>query len=201
MKKQLKSLTSVVSTAQTYKPVKVVQNPKKDISNLMFGGWDDTLFEGELSFHPVVRQSWWTLNLDKVLFDGKDTGFCDDENNKCQIIMDTGASLMATPPQVFLDFIKKIGGNSHCSNLSMYPKISFIIDGVEFFIDPFEYILSNKEDIDYLDKNSKVDCLVGFSVFDLGPNERVWIAGDIFLSKYYSVYDRQKNRVGLALAI
>ena len=51
-----------------------------------------------------------------------------------------------------------------------------------------------------MDKNEKPDCVVGFSIFDLGPTEMVWIAGDIFLSKYFSVYDRDKDQVGLALA-
>lgn len=42
-------------------------------------------------------------------------------------------------------------------------------------------------------------CSFGVSVFDVGP-ENVWIAGDIFLTKYFSVYDRDQDRVGLALA-
>jgi hypothetical protein len=182
------------------KAVKEVQHQENDKSLLILGGWDDSLFSGELNFHPVIRKSWWTLQLDKVLLNDEDTGLCDNENKKCQIIMDSGASLMATPPQVFNEFMSKVEDTRHCEDLSQYPRISFIINKKEYYIDPFEYILSNKEDIDYLKKNEKPDCVVGFSVFDLGPTEMVWIAGDIFLSKYYSVYDRDKDRVGLALA-
>ena len=182
------------------KKVKTVETQEKEKSMLILGGWDNSLFSGSLHFHPVVRKSWWTLSLDKVLLDGIDTNFCDKENRPCQIIMDSGASLMATPESVFNSFISKVEPKSFCDDLSKYPRISFIIDDQEYFIDPFEYVLSNKEDIDYIKSSSKEECVVGFSIFDLGPNEMVWIAGDIFLSKYYSVYDRDQNRMGLALA-
>ena len=182
------------------KSVKKVQTQEKERSMLILGGWDSSLFSGTLNFHPVVRQSWWTLNLDRVLLDGIDTNLCDKDNRQCQIIMDSGASLMATPVSVFNSFISKVEPKSFCHDLSQYPRVSFIIDGQEYFIDPFEYVLSNKEDIDYVKADSKDECVVGFSVFDLGPSEMVWIAGDIFLSKYYSVYDRDQNRMGLALA-
>ena len=171
----------------------------KPESYLILGGWDDSLFEGDLHFHPVVRKSWWTLNLQKVLLDGRDSNLCNSSIN-CQIIMDSGASLMATPPQLFTDFMDQVGGDQFCGNLSRYPRITFVIDEKEYDIDPFEYILSNHEDIDYEKWNHKDDCMVGFSVFDLGPDEFVWIAGDIFLSKYFSVYDREYDQVGLARA-
>ena len=169
-------------------------------SYLFLGGWDNTLFSGDLQFHPVIRKSWWTLNLEKVLLDGEDTGLC-NKHTKCEIIMDSGASLMATPPQLFAEFMESVGGDRFCGDLSKYPTISFVLDDLEYSIDPFEYILSNHEDIDYSHDNEKADCMVGFSVFDLGPDEFVWIAGDIFLSKYFSVYDREFNQVGLAPAL
>jgi hypothetical protein len=188
----LKSLTQITS--------KFKGSPKKEKSSLILGGWDNSLFSGELHFHKVIRKSWWTLSLDRVLFNGVDSNLCDQDENQCQIIMDTGASLMATPPQMFNNFMSLVEPRQQCGDLSEYPRISFIIEGREYFIDPFEYVLSNKEDIDYKKTESKKDCVVGFVTFDLGPSERVWIAGDIFLSKYFSVYDRDNDMVGLALA-
>jgi len=204
-KKNLKKHSKLLQKSQKFKQfsqkaVKQIEHQSNDTSLLILGGWDDSLFTGSLNFHPVIRKSWWTLSLDRVLLNDIDTGLCDKEDKKCQIIMDSGASLMATPPQVFNEFMTKIETGQHCDDLSQFPRISFIIDDIEYFIDPFEYVLSNKEDIDYIDKNEKPDCVVGFSIFDLGPTEMVWIAGDIFLSKYFSVYDRDKDQVGLALA-
>jgi len=64
---------------------------------MFLGGYDTNFFKGKLNFHKVVRKSWWTLSLDKVLINGKDSKLCNDKV-KCEVIMDTGASLMATPP-------------------------------------------------------------------------------------------------------
>lgn len=199
--KQKAKAKSSRSKLLTKKSTKKTHNESDQPSSFLFlGGWDKTLFSGDLQFHRVIRKSWWTLSLEKVLLDGEDTGLCNDDT-KCQIIMDSGASLMATPPQLFGEFMGLVGGDRYCGDLSKYPTISFVLDDLEYSIDPFEYILSNHEDIDYLRDNEKVDCMVGFSVFDLGPDEFVWIAGDIFLSKYFSVYDREFNQVGLALAV
>lgn len=49
-------------------------------------------------------------------------------------------------------------------------------------------------------------CAPAFMPLDI-PNdeqnfayEKAWILGDTFLSKFYSVYDRDRGRVGFALA-
>ena len=77
-----------------------------DKSRFFIGGYDEKYITGPIVYHKVVRKTWWTLPLDRVLLNGKDYGFCND-TRKCEVIMDTGSSLMATDPRKLNEFLSK----------------------------------------------------------------------------------------------
>ena len=115
---------------------------------MFLGGYDTNFFEGALNFHKVVRKSWWTLSLDKVKIGGKDTNLC-NKKTKCEIIMDTGASLMATPPQMYSTFIDLLSKSASCTDLKTFPKIEFQIEDQTYVLDGYEYILNDENDLEY----------------------------------------------------
>ena len=174
----------------------------KSKSKLFLGGYDTKLMDGPIKYHPVVKKTWWTLKLDKVLIAGDDSGLCNDARS-CMIIMDTGSSLMATPPWALNTLLSQISRYSDCRNINKFPEITFVIGGEHYPISAWEYVLTTMNTINYNPEPNQLaslgegDCTFGFSLFDVGK-ENVWIAGDIFLTKYYTIYDRDNDRVGLA---
>uniref|UniRef100_A0A7M4E6L2 Embryonic pepsinogen-like n=1 Tax=Crocodylus porosus TaxID=8502 RepID=A0A7M4E6L2_CROPO len=92
----------------------------------------------------------------------------------CQAIVDTGTSLLAGPASEVNNLQKVIGIN--CNDIPSLPDIIFVINGIQFPLPPSAYTEQG-----------------------LGaPSDYLWILGDVFIREYYSIFDRENNRVGLA---
>jgi len=71
-------------------------------SELTFGYYDKTKFEGEITWHPVILKYMFGIKLDDVKVNGKSLGFCGAEGSgavrtNCLITVDSGSSMMAMP--------------------------------------------------------------------------------------------------------
>ncbi|KAM4038416.1 cathepsin E-like [Anomaloglossus baeobatrachus] len=163
---------------------------------LILGGIDHSLYKGPIHWIPLTDKGYWQIRLDNIKVHGK-VAFCP---NGCEAIVDSGTSLI-TGPSVDVKRLQKLIGATpllfgefivDCRHASKLPTVTFTIDNRDYTITPEQYVLKERTD-----KSSH--CLTGFQPMDLTTKSgQLWILGDIFMSKFYSVFDREKDRVGLA---
>ncbi|ETE71687.1 Cathepsin E [Ophiophagus hannah] len=172
------------------------RNPYSSVGGeLIFGGYDEAYFSGNLNWIPVTKQGYWQILLDNIQVGGN-VAFCADG---CQAIVDTGTSLITGPSEDIKQMQTLIGAEPmdgeyavECNYLNVMPLVTFTINGNSYPLTPEAYtVMVNSDGMNL--------CTSGFQSLDIetadGP---LWILGDVFIGQYYSVFDRGNNRVGLA---
>uniref|UniRef100_A0A670ZDG5 cathepsin E n=1 Tax=Pseudonaja textilis TaxID=8673 RepID=A0A670ZDG5_PSETE len=174
------------------------RNPYSSVGGeLIFGGYDEAYFSGNLNWIPVTKQGYWQILLDKYVIQvGGNVAFCAEG---CQAIVDTGTSLITGPSEDIKQMQTLIGAQPmdgeyavECNYLNVMPLVTFTINGNSYPLTPEAYtVMVNSDGMNL--------CTSGFQSLDIetadGP---LWILGDVFIGQYYSVFDRGNNRVGLA---
>ncbi|KAJ8661200.1 hypothetical protein O0I10_002949 [Lichtheimia ornata] len=160
---------------------------------LVLGGIDHSHYKGELTWAPVRRKGYWEIELQDIKFGGKNVGL-----DPVGAAIDTGSSLLVVPTTVAelinseLDAQKNWAGQYvvDCDKIPDFPEFCFTFVNKDFCLSADEYVLQMQG-----------QCISGFMGMDIPePAGPLWILGDVFLRKYYSVYDLGNSRVGLALA-
>eukprot|EP00299_Pterocystis_sp_00344_P016278 c8165_g1_i1.p1 GENE.c8165_g1_i1~~c8165_g1_i1.p1 ORF type:complete len:421 (-),score=112.00 c8165_g1_i1:81-1343(-) len=178
----------------------MTKKPNEAGSSLTVGGVQKQKYTGPVHWHRVFVKDktpeYWTLKLSDVLIDGVSMGVC--QPNGCPIAVDTGTSLITGPSSMINRLVQKINVDPECKNFNeqthTLPRIGLVIDDITYDLDPVDYVINVEESGQRL-------CLGGFRDLDLPPEKGpLWIAGDVFLRRYYSIYDRNGLKVGLAQA-
>ncbi|XP_019847528.1 lysosomal aspartic protease [Bactrocera dorsalis] len=159
---------------------------------LTLGGIDSDHYEGDITYVPVASKGYWQFNVDTVYIGDSEFSYEDSA------IADTGTSLVAVPYYLYGYLQELIGAEPDyegqyfvdCSQVSSLPTISFTIAGTNFTLEGSDYVIE-------VDSESGEQLCM--SAFEDGGTS-FWILGDVFIGKYYSVFDLGNNRVGFAKA-
>lgn len=158
-----------------------------------FGGYDELLFKGSLTWLPVRRKAYW-----EVSFDGIGLGDEYAELAKTGAAIDTGTSLITLPLLLAEIINAKIGATKlwsgqyqvDCDTRDNLPDLTLTLGGHNFTLTAYDYTLEVSG-----------SCILAFTPMDFPkPIGDLAIVGDAFLRRYYSVYDLKKDAVGLAPA-
>lgn len=158
---------------------------------LVFGGTDPRHYKGEITWSDIRRKGYWEITLEDVKFGGERVDL-----DPVGAAIDTGSSLIVTPTTVADLINKELGAEKNwagqytldCAKVASLPEFCFVFSGKDFCLKGEDYVL-----------NVQNQCISGFMGMDIPePAGPLWIVGDVFLRKFYSVYDLGKNRVGLA---
>jgi saccharopepsin len=75
-----------------------------------------------------------------------------------------------------------------CDSISSLPELAFVFNGKKYKLKGEDYVL-----------NAGGTCISSFTGMDIpAPIGPLWIIGDTFLRKYFTVYDLGRNAVGFA---
>lgn len=154
---------------------------------------------GELTRHELVDPpAYWSLKLMDVKVNGKSTGVCP---GGCKVAIDSGTSLLTGPSEGAGKVLDMMQLDPGCGNLDSLGDLTFVLEATDKDGKKFnkEYPLKPREFV--LESQGDQNCRAGISHLDVPkPNGPVWILGDMFMMKYFSVFDRDENAVYLGLA-
>lgn len=172
-----------------------LQKDASQTGELTFGGVDKAHYTGDLVDVPLTSETYWEVSLDTLKFGGSTVA------SKQSAIIDSGTSLLAGPKETVAALAKQAGATSimgkeyiiDCSKTSSLPDLTVTLGGKDFTLAASDYVLQVSG-----------QCLFAFIGIDVPPPRGpLWIMGDIFMRKYYSVFDygNKKMRFGLSSAL
>ncbi|CAF1412807.1 unnamed protein product [Adineta steineri] len=175
-----------------------------DTGELILGGYDTTKFVGCITYVPVSVQRYWQFIADSITLSvgSKSTTIA----TSFTAGFGTGNAVAFVGPVVYVNNIYEIleavfdptiglyAIDCQTKPLSTFPNISLTISGVPFVLTPPMYTLITGNSTSYT-------CHVLIIAADVPDGDtNIWIFGTYFMRHFYTIFDMQKNRIGIALS-
>lgn len=165
---------------------------------MLLGGIDTSKFSGSLSYYPLISESYWEIALNGVSLGGSSV------TAARKGVVDTGTSIFAGPSADVAAIAAKLGATPvpinpneytiDCTKVPSLPTLTFTLG------DGSTYSFAGSDYVDEISQDGVTMCLFGMTGIDIpAPRGPLWILGDLFIKKYYTVFDYGQNRVGFAL--
>jgi len=158
---------------------------------LTWGGYDEDHFKGEIKWVDLSEQSYWRVAIDGISMGAYQSGPTD-------AIIDSGTSLITGPSKDITAIAHHIGAKKtitgqftvDCDTLDDIPDIEWTLGGTPYVVPGKNLVLQSA--------GLCIFAMMGIDFPSPGPK---WILGDVFMRTYYTIFDYDKARVGLAVAV
>ncbi|KAK9496681.1 hypothetical protein O3M35_013046 [Rhynocoris fuscipes] len=156
----------------------------KDGGEIMFGDInEDLVYKETLSPININNIAFWRFNMEGITINNQTVkSIC---YQGCPAMADTGTSVIVGPADEVLEIFKLIGadvddgvGLMDCKKIPSLPPITFVVDEKSYTLEAEDYVLQAVH-------HGKTVCAAGF----FPQSEYLWILGDVFLGKFYTVYN------------
>eukprot|EP00941_MAST-03F_sp_MAST-3F-sp1_P005790 g5790.t1 len=170
------------------------------------------------NYAEVTDKGYWTIDIIDVELRGSDgversTGVCSKRpNGRCKGIVDTGTYLIYGPSEQVQGPLDELQLNG-CGDISSLPVVTFVMyagedaEPARISLHPHDYTLEfrvpEEDGIDCNDpehrsneSSCRPDCVMGIAP----DNDTGWTFGQVFLRSFYTVFDRDKDRIGFVRA-
>jgi hypothetical protein len=170
---------------------------------LVIGGYDEARMRGDVNWVNLARPGYWLIAIESVKF-GDAVITANDTGGS----MDTGTSIIYGPPGQVRAMVASIEGAQFNTQEGLYsipcdtrlPSLEFGIGGRGYRVPGEDLVLRD---------GSGFFCFFGVAIMGMrvgagdGPVPfqyvgNTWVVGDTFLRQYYTIYDYDNERFGLA---
>lgn len=167
-------------------------------SNVMFGEPSPEYFHAPLQFIDIDERTpgFWQIQMKDIYVvkeNGEEEalGLCPD--GPCKAIADTGTHLLTAPSAVMPTLLEHFDNNGDC-NLEGMPTMKFVFQDqhgtYDFTLEP-----------EYYTRSAVTKCKLAAMALDISePKGPLFILGNIFMQKFFTVYSRSPDRLGIAEA-
>mmetsp|Transcript_28689 Transcript_28689/g.33878 ORF Transcript_28689/g.33878 Transcript_28689/m.33878 type:complete len:394 (-) Transcript_28689:197-1378(-) len=158
---------------------------------LLLGGTNQQYYTGDINYVPLKSADYWRIEMDSVTMNGAVVG----DATATTAIVDSGTSLLVGPEDAVtaiaysLNATANFEGEYFVDCDATLPTLTFTINGIDYPLEGSDLVL-----------NSGGECLLMIMSIDLTGTGVDWILGDVFMRKYYSIFDYTNQQVGFALA-